>query len=185
MTSPLSKLTPAAARKVVAALRAGNFRNVAARVGGFTPRAFRRYMRAGLTDPDSAFGAFRAAVLKAEQDAEARELKRVLLAGEKDWKASAWFLERKFPERWGRRDPQRLELTGKGGGPIEAELLHGLTDEERTSRIAAILGLEPRPGGGGELADRTPAAGALPAAQCEAEVVAVARPADAGTGEPG
>lgn len=35
--------------------------------------------------------------------------------------------------------PQRLELTGRGGGPIETKDASGITDEERVARIAAIL----------------------------------------------
>lgn len=35
--------------------------------------------------------------------------------------------------------PQRLELTGRDGGPIETKDASGITDEERVARIAAIL----------------------------------------------
>ena len=34
----------------------------------------------------------------------------------KDYRACRDFLERRFPERWGRRE--RVEVTGRGGGPI-------------------------------------------------------------------
>ena len=39
------------------------------------------------------------------------------------WQADAWFLERKFSDRWGRKDPIKVqaELTGKDGGPIQTE----------------------------------------------------------------
>ena len=35
--------------------------------------------------------------------------------------------------------PQRLELSGRDGGPIETRDVSGITDEERVARIAAIL----------------------------------------------
>jgi len=45
------------------------------------------------------------------------------------WQASAWMLERKFPNRWGRRIG--LEHTGAGGGPIQLE--------ERRRTVVAIM----------------------------------------------
>ena len=51
-----------------------------------------------------------------------------------DWRASAWRLERKFPDRWGRRE--RTELSGPDGGPIQVE--HDVNIKDELS--ARILG---------------------------------------------
>lgn len=40
----------------------------------------------------------------------------------RQWGAAAWLLERRFPERWGRRD--QVEHTGRGGGPIEVRVVY-------------------------------------------------------------
>lgn len=49
-----------------------------------------------------------------------------------DWHALAWFLERKYPDEWGRSST--LALTGKDGGPIQLQDipfdLSRLTDQE-------------------------------------------------------
>lgn len=60
----------------------------------------------------------------------------VALAGKTEWRASAWLLERIEPETYARN---RLELTGKDGGPIE------LTDvvDTRVQKIAERFGITP------------------------------------------
>lgn len=39
-----------------------------------------------------------------------------------DWRASAWRLERKFPDRWGRRE--KVEMSGEGGGPVVFKVVY-------------------------------------------------------------
>lgn len=52
---------------------------------------------------------------QAETEAEGNLLSRILQAGAQDGdvKAAQWYLERKYPERYGKQ--ARLEVTGKGG----------------------------------------------------------------------
>lgn len=45
---------------------------------------------------------------------------RVSAAGKKDWRASAWLLERRSAQY---RPPQRVEHTGKDGGPMQYQEL--------------------------------------------------------------
>ncbi len=44
--------------------------------------------------------------------AEAALLGSIREAGRGDWRASAWILERRYPESWSRRDTSRVEATG-------------------------------------------------------------------------
>jgi hypothetical protein len=44
---------------------------------------------------------------------------RVVQASTKDWRAATWILQRRHPDHWNRVD--QLEVTGRGGGPIEIE----------------------------------------------------------------
>ena len=48
-------------------------------------------------------------VKKAIAESELRAVKIILDAAKRDWKAAAWFLERRFPDRWGRRDKIEAE----------------------------------------------------------------------------
>ncbi len=62
---------------------------------------------------------FRDAVEKARAEAEARKLSVIHTAAESGiWQAAAWFLERSFPKRWGRR----VEVTTITLESVEAEI---------------------------------------------------------------
>ena len=45
------------------------------------------------------------------------------------WPAAAWLLERKYPDRYGRRD--RMEMSSLNGGPIRLELTKALEELEQ------------------------------------------------------
>lgn len=71
------------------------------------------------SEHDDACVIFFKSVLKARAQWEALTLGKIQAAGDKSWQANAWLLERKYPERYGRKDRQSIELSGQGGGPIE------------------------------------------------------------------
>jgi hypothetical protein len=76
---------------------------VAARSVDVSPRSVRRWMQEG--DLRERVAEIRAA-RRVEPDASAARLEArlavlILRASEHDWRASAWWLERRYPERWG------------------------------------------------------------------------------------
>lgn len=96
-----SKRTPEREASITAALARGNTRRAAAAAAGVTERTFERWM--------ARFVGFVAAVEKAEADAELMHVANVAKAAEDGtWTASAWWLERRRADEWGRRD--RLEV---------------------------------------------------------------------------
>lgn len=48
-------------------------------------------------------------IKKAEAEAEARNTALIQTQASKSWQAAAWWLERKFPDRWGRKDKVQLD----------------------------------------------------------------------------
>ena len=48
-------------------------------------------------------------------------VKKIRDEGDKNWTANAWYLERKFPEKWGRRDKLTQEISGKDGTPLKVD----------------------------------------------------------------
>lgn len=59
---------------------------------------------------------FSESIKKAEIKNKQRNVLIIQNAAKQTWQASAWWLERKYPEEFAAR--QRHELTGKNGGPI-------------------------------------------------------------------
>lgn len=113
-----TKLTPEVRARLCEALRGGNYRETAALWAGVTPETLARWMQ----KKGERFDQLRKEVLEAERAAEVRAVALVMKAAAADPKHAQWWLERKFPERWGRRD--RHELMGEGGGPVKLE--HGI-----------------------------------------------------------
>jgi hypothetical protein len=113
-----TKLSAELQARLCEAIRSGNYRETAAQWAGVSPETLSRWMhRKG-----ARYDAFRRAVLEAERAAEIRAVALVMKAAADDPAHARWWLERKFPDRWGRRE--RHELTGEGGGPVRVE--HGV-----------------------------------------------------------
>ncbi len=136
-----SKFTEETRRTIVSAIRAGNYRDSAALYAGIDERTFYRWMARGEAE-EPGYCQFCQDIKKAEGFAQVSSLgiiaraavgspieymvnsagelvcgkdgKPVVLKHEKDpvWTAAAWQLERKHPEKYGRR----LESTIRGIG---------------------------------------------------------------------
>lgn len=115
-----SKLTPAVHKHLVEAIMAGNYIEPAVRACGIGVSTYYRWMEQGEAHAaDGKATAYRdlwEAVKKAEGEAEIKALKQIRSAASESWQAAAWYLERKFPARWGRKE--RVEHTGKDGEAI-------------------------------------------------------------------
>lgn len=144
-----TKLTEARKKKIVAAIRKGNFAQIAAAANGITEQTYYNWLKRGsedaaADDPDrqgSIYAEFFEAVKSAEAEAE---LKKVdgLNTTATGWQRHAWWLERRFPKRWGQK--QSLELSGPEGAPIEVnarEHLESFLDERKEAIAAAQAAL--------------------------------------------
>lgn len=113
-----TKLTPDVQDRIIQALQAGNYQDVACRFAGIAPATFYRWMEQG-EDPDAdpIYGEFREAVERAKSVAEVRSVAIIQQAAQNGtWQAAAWYLERSAAKRWGRQE--RVEHSGPEGGPI-------------------------------------------------------------------
>lgn len=146
------KLDKARTDKIVDAIRSGNYIETAARYSGINVATLFSWLAKGrdartrhehgepTTARDRLYADFLDLVEAARAEAEVRVVYQIQDAIPTSWQAGAWWLERSFPDRYGRRTA--VEVTGAGGGPIEIgvtakDLLVGRLDE-MAGRLAAL-----------------------------------------------
>ena len=117
-----TKLTPDTKEDIVKALRAGNSRRDSALYAGVSETTFYSWMARG-REGEALYAEFLEAVEKAEAQSVVRNVAIIQRAAEETWQAAAWWLERKRPDDWGRRqrmdigaDKEELEVIVKIGG---------------------------------------------------------------------
>lgn len=125
-----TKLTDPREETILTMLRAGNTREAAAAAARIDPATMRRWcagnarFRAVVEEAENAAEAmFASRIRKAATEAEITEhfdqrgnlLRRTV---KYDWKAAAWWLERRRGQTW-KPAPGQLEISGPDGGPIE------------------------------------------------------------------
>lgn len=101
---PAAKITAEITRCIVDALGAGHYREVACKLAGIDRRTLLNWLKRGQRERSGVYRDLYLAVEQAEAKAEVFHLKNIETASAKNWFASAWFLERKHPERWGKRE---------------------------------------------------------------------------------
>jgi hypothetical protein len=111
-----AKLTPEVQDQICAAIRAGNYMETAAVYAGIGNSTFKDWMRKGRAAPRGGYHDFVLAVEKALADSEVRDMALIGRAGETQWQAAAWRLERRYPDRFGRRT--RVDHATQDGKPF-------------------------------------------------------------------
>lgn len=137
MSKPMgrrSRLTPELQATVVDLLKAGNYVETACAYVNINPSTYHRWIERGETNPDSAYGEFARACAQARAHAEVQSVLVVRKAArDGNWQAAMTWLERSFPQRWGRS--MRAEVTGPNGGPVSLEV----SREDLVERLTVLL----------------------------------------------
>jgi transposase-like protein len=131
-----SKLTPETKDRIVAAIRAGNYAEPAARSAGISEATYHRWMKRGERESKGIYRDFYEEVRRAEADAEVEAVARLRKAMPDDWRACLSYLERRYTERWGRR--RAHEHTGAGGAPLRLAQVMFEDDETRKALDEAL-----------------------------------------------
>lgn len=135
MARPL-KLTRQRQQKLADAIRAGNYYENACAVAGIDYATFRRWMVRGESETHGPFSQFCEAITRAEAEAEVHAVEIWRAAMPNDWRAAQTFLERRYPQRWGRQT--RLDITQEG----RVQVNHTV-DTQSANALLAALGYGP------------------------------------------
>jgi transposase len=100
-----SKFTPEIKDNICEYISQGNYLDTSCRLAGIDYSTFRGWMVKGEQEGKGEYFEFLRQVRLAEAQAEAERVRLILQAGKlDDWKANAWYLERKYPDRWGKKE---------------------------------------------------------------------------------
>lgn len=112
-------------RKIIELLAAGNYLQVACEASGLTYDCFRHWQKRWEQDDPIAqeFADFFKAIKVAVSHGECKALGDVR-HGQQGWQSAAWFLERRFPNRWGKQErapipPPPKDLTALSDDDLE------------------------------------------------------------------
>jgi hypothetical protein len=159
-------LTPELQDQILTAVRAGNYIETAAAHADIGPETLRDWLRRGAKESQGIYHDFSGALKKAWADAEAVDVARIAQAAAgglksrkttkhqdgstsvtedyflPEWTASAWRLERKFHDRWGRRERTEVKVTLTDGPAAAAlvEILRRFIPEDKWDEFCGALG---------------------------------------------
>lgn len=130
-------LTPEIHNRVIAYIKAGGYVETAAAAAGVNKSTLYNWLKRGAKEDAGIYRDFSESVEKAMAEAEMIDVARINKAAQDGvWQAAAWRLERKHPDRWGKKE--KHEHTGADGGPISLKGLSSLSLEQIESKIAEI-----------------------------------------------
>lgn len=135
-----SALTPALQRKIACMVRDGVSPEIAARAAGIAASTYYLWRAKGREEPDSIFGDFSEAIENAIAECEARAVHVVVKAFPTSWQAAMTLMERRFPDRWGRRE--RIDVYEHERVRQEAERIaarFGVPVDEVLQRAGIVL----------------------------------------------
>jgi hypothetical protein len=115
-----TKLTTDMHKRIVDLIKRGNYLETTALMVGVDRGTIRLWLNRGKAARSGPYRNFYRAVQEAVAYPEIQDVETIRRASQTDWKAAAWRLEHRYPQRWARKGKAKHEVTGKGGGPLEA-----------------------------------------------------------------
>jgi len=123
------KLTKELQEQICRLISAGNYIKTACQASGISEQTYNNWKKWGEQRGKGEYSEFLEAVKKAEATAIAKNVTVIQLAARESWQAAAWWLERKYPRDWGRKE--HMEPPTKTNAPVtdaKSKLLTKLND---------------------------------------------------------
>ena len=139
-------LTDKVANQLIDLVRRGNFLQVACRACGVLPSQLHRWLERGHNGEEH-YRDFARRLSAAQAEAEIALVDSLNEAAARDWKAAAWKLERKYPDRYGPRLEARIE------SQVTDERIRALTAGEARKRLKLLQGGPSGPSSSGEASE--------------------------------
>lgn len=125
---PKTKLTPQLQEQIGKNITLGMPLKFAAEAAGITEVTFYNWLKRGENESKGKFFEFAEHIKACKAKAVQLHLKLITKAAtDGSWQASAWILERRHPEEFGRKDRLELDANMKHSGDLN---LHTLSDED-------------------------------------------------------
>lgn len=124
------KLTPQLQSRICRLIADGNYVEAACGAVGITKQTYYTWLKVGEDAKSGKYHDFLDAIKIAEQEAEAQYVGIInKAANDGTWQAAAWWLERRQPDRWGRKE--RHEHSG--GISLQVEYINDWRSSEDTA----------------------------------------------------
>ncbi|MDI6617883.1 MAG: IS630 transposase-related protein [Clostridiales bacterium] len=113
------KLNSDIVEKVYKYVAAGNYIETVCQYLNISKQTYYNWLKKGEKAHSGLYFDFVDAIKRAEAEAEMRNVTLIQKAGSTTWQAAAWYLERKHPDKWGKRE--QMDLTHSGGIEIKVD----------------------------------------------------------------
>lgn len=123
-----TKLTKSLIKEAEQLIKMGNYVTTVCDYLGIHQSTWYNWLQEGAAAKSGMKREFFETIKKAESHAEIRNVGLIQKAAESDWKAAMTYLERKFPDRWGRKDRITAEMEHSGNVGMSIKVDYG--DEE-------------------------------------------------------
>jgi len=127
-----SKLTKEIQQSVYNYILAGSYAEIAAVATGISKQTYYKWMQRGRQRKGRQYIEFLEAIEEALALSEVSRLARITrLADAGNLQADTFVLERMYPDRWGRKDRLKQEITGEKSGPLEITIRYETEEEAK------------------------------------------------------